>query len=115
MPPEAAVLSGRPVAAYAGVRLDRGPSRSHRDSMPVTTLDIDAPVLAELQRLQREERMPLDRLVSELLAQAIRQRGSAQTTAVQALRWHTAQGGFQIDPADKEALQRALDDERART
>jgi hypothetical protein len=61
------------------------------------------------------ERKSFDRLVSELLAEAIRQRGGTRAEVSSALRWHTTEGGFQIDPADKEALERALGDEQAGT
>ncbi len=44
--------------------------------MPRTTLEIDAPILRDLKRLQRQERKSLGRLVSELLARALEERRS---------------------------------------
>jgi hypothetical protein len=39
--------------------------------MPRTTLDIDAPLLAELRKLQKEQRRSLGKIVSQLLAEAL--------------------------------------------
>jgi predicted nucleic acid-binding protein len=43
----------------------------HQLIMPRTTVDIDAPVLRDLKRLQKQEGKSLGRLVSDLLAQAL--------------------------------------------
>ena len=41
--------------------------------MPRTTIDIDAPILRDLKRRQKQEGKSLGRLVSDLLAQALHQ------------------------------------------
>lgn len=72
--------------------------------MPRTTVDIDSAVLRELERRKRAEGKTLSRLVSELLAAALRQRPTQAP-----LDWRTARMGARIDLDDKEALRRALD------
>ncbi len=72
--------------------------------MPRTTVDIDAAVLRELERRKRAEGKTLSRLVSELLAGALR-----QPKPQSALDWQTARMGARVDLDDKEALRRALD------
>jgi hypothetical protein len=42
--------------------------------MPRTTVNLDASVLRELKRLQKRERKPLGRLISELLAHVLHTR-----------------------------------------
>ena len=81
-----------------------GPSSS---IMPRTTLNIDAPILKDLKRLQRRERKPLGRLVSELLALALRQplAGGDQPSA---FRWISRPMGTRVDLLDKEALRMLL-------
>jgi hypothetical protein len=75
-----------------------------------TTVDIDAPVLSDLKRLQEREGKSLGRLVSELLAEAIgRRRTPAEKQA--SLPWHTTPGKALVDFADKEALYETLDAE----
>lgn len=71
--------------------------------MPRTTVDIDAAVLRELERRKRAEGKTLSRLVSELLAGALR-----QPQARSSLDWQTARMGARVDLDDKEALRRAL-------
>jgi hypothetical protein len=73
-----------------------------------TTIDIDDPILRELKRLQKQKKVPLGRLVSDLLARAL---GSARTAqAPPALQW-TARpmGEARVDLKDKEALWAILD------
>lgn len=73
--------------------------------MPRTTIDIDAAVLRELERRKRAEGTTLSRLVSELLAAALRQQRQPRAP----LEWKTAPMGARIDLDDKEALRRALE------
>ena len=42
--------------------------------MPRTTVDIDAPLLRDLKRLQKREGLSLGRLVSDLLGEALGER-----------------------------------------
>ena len=71
-----------------------------------TTLDIDGPILSELKALQEREGKSLGRLVSDLLAGALKE-GTAAPTAPRV--WHAKPMHARFDLADKEALHRALD------
>jgi hypothetical protein len=76
--------------------------------MPRTTVNIDAPVLRDLKRLQKREGKPLGQLMSELLAHALgvrrleRREGDAFAWTVRPMR-------ARVDLADREAVQAALD------
>jgi len=75
-----------------------------------TTIDIDAPVLNDLKRLQASEGKSLGRLASELLAEAIgRRRAPAEKS--QPLQWNTTTGKPLVDFSDKEELYRIVDAE----
>lgn len=73
--------------------------------MPRTTIDIDAAVLRELEQRKRREGKTLGRLVSELLAVALR-RDEAPPPSFE---WATRRMGARVDLEDKEAVRRALD------
>ena len=73
--------------------------------MTRTTIDIDAGVLRELKRRQREEGKTLGQLVSELLAVSLSQ-GNKPAGAV---RWNAKPMGARVDLEDKEAVRRALE------
>jgi hypothetical protein len=76
--------------------------------MPRTTLNLDAPILRDLRRLQRRERKPLGRLVSDLLAKALRDvRGDEQR--VPPFRWNAQRLEPRVDLGDKEAIRAVLD------
>ena len=68
-----------------------------------TTIDIDAPVLKELKRLREREGKSLGRLVSDILAAALKRR-SAKSEAPAELRWTSRPMGARIDLADREAI-----------
>ena len=72
-----------------------------------TTLDIDDPVLRELKRLQAKEGKSLGRLVSELLARALKE--NAVSTAAPPPTWIAKPMGARVNLSDKEAMYRALD------
>lgn len=76
--------------------------------MPRTTIDIDAPILQDLKRLQRREGKSLGRLISDLLALALRQ-ADARPSRSTTFRWISQPMRAQIDLADKEAVYAALD------
>jgi len=78
--------------------------------MPRTTLNLDAPILRDLKRLQKRERKPLGRLVSDLLAQALR-RAQSDDPPGPAFRWHSQPLGSRVDLGDKEAIRARLDGE----
>jgi hypothetical protein len=74
--------------------------------MPRTTIDIDAPILRELKKLQKREGKPLGRLVSELLALALRREKGPRSVP---FRWTAgAMGAPLVDLGDKGTLSTAL-------
>ena len=73
-----------------------------------TTLDIDDPVLRELKKLQTKEGKSLGRLVSDLLARALKE-DSAPSTATTPPVWIAKPMGARVNLSDKEAVHRALD------
>ena len=73
-----------------------------------TTVDLDAPILRELKRLQKVERKSLGRLVSDLLALALSQRKGPQQERPH-FRWISQFMGARVDLRDKEALHAVLD------
>ena len=78
-----------------------------------TTLDIAAPILGDLKRLQEEEKKSLGQLVSELLAVALAERRKRKKP-VAPFRWIARPVGLRpgfADLSDKEALYDALDAE----
>lgn len=74
--------------------------------MPRTTIDIDPAVLRELKERKRREGKTLGRLVSELLARALRAE-AAETS--RGLEWTSRPMEARVDLEDKEALRRALE------
>lgn len=73
-----------------------------------TTIDIDAPVMRALRKLQQRSGKSLGRLVSDLLAQAL---GSQPPSPVDApFTWTSRSLGAVVDLSDKDALYRALDE-----
>ena len=75
-----------------------------------TTIDLDAPVLRELKRLQKAERKSLGRLISDLVTQAISAR-AAKPTGPPSFRWIARPMGARVDLTDKDAVQALLDRE----
>lgn len=75
-----------------------------------TTIDIDDPILHDLKRLKAREGKPLDRLVSDLLAQALNACAAARAIAAPPM-WIAKSMRPRVDLADKEAVQRILDRE----
>lgn len=83
--------------------------------MPRTTIDIDAPILRDLKRRQKQEGKSLGRVVSDLLAQALHQSKVDQASST-SFRWIARSMQAQIDLADKDALYDVLDrQDRRRT
>ena len=78
--------------------------------MPRTTIDLDASVLRELKKRQRQNGQSLGRLVSELLTEALSQDRS-QSESPAAFSWATGPMRARVDLEDKEAVRRALDEE----
>jgi len=74
--------------------------------MPRTTIDIDAPILRDLKKLQKREGKPLGRIVSELLALALRREKAPPPVPFQ---WKArSMGSSLVDLGDKDALWAAL-------
>ena len=78
--------------------------------MARTTLNIDAPLLQELKRLQKEEGHSLGQIVSHLLADALARRRT--TRQPPKLRWVARAMRARVDLADKEAVYDVLDRDR---
>jgi hypothetical protein len=75
-----------------------------------TTLDIDDPVLREVRALHEQEGRSMGAVVSELLADALARRRVPRARS--AFRWISRPMNALVDLADKDAVYRALDDER---
>jgi hypothetical protein len=76
-----------------------------------TTVDISDPVLADVRRLQEQERKPLGQVVSELLAEGLASRRAAAKRP--RFRWIAKDLGPRIDLRDKDAMWGLLDRETA--
>ena len=76
--------------------------------MSRTTLDIDAPILDEVKRLQKRHGRSLGELVSELLSEALARRAGEPER--EALEWTAQAMGARVDLTDKDALYALLDD-----
>ena len=72
-----------------------------------TTVDIDAPILRELKVLQAREGKSMGRLVSNLLARALKH--DAPCDPAPTRDWFAKPMRARVDLLDKEALHRALD------
>ncbi len=79
--------------------------------MPRTTVDIEAPLLKEIKRLQKAEGLSMSRLISRLLADALTRRRDAGQ-ADKPLRWIARDMKPLVDLADKEAVYAVLDRDR---
>jgi hypothetical protein len=73
-----------------------------------TTVNIDDPILKELRRLQKKGKKSLGRLMSDLLAQALRD-NRGQRKMFEPPAWVARPMGPRIDLTDKEALYALLD------
>ena len=74
-----------------------------------TTVDIDTPILKELKGLAKREGKPMGRLISDLLARALRQRGEPGPDADE-FRWISREMGARHDLDDHDAILDALDE-----
>jgi hypothetical protein len=75
--------------------------------MTRTTIDIDPAVMRQLKELKGREGKTLGRLVSELLAVALRREQEPSTRSFQ---WTSRPMRARVDLDDKEAVRRALED-----
>ena len=72
-----------------------------------TTLDIDDPVLRELKKLQASENKSVGRLVSDLLAPALKEH--ARPAAPRSPSWIAKPMRARVNLSDKEAVYGALE------
>jgi len=72
-----------------------------------TTVDIDEPILQELRKRQKAVKQSLGRLVSDLLAQALRLSASGKSKPHKP-HWHSKRMGARVDLADRDALYDAM-------
>jgi hypothetical protein len=75
-----------------------------------TTVDIDAPVMKDLKKIQQKEGKSLGRIISDLLAQALGERKSTKASA-KPQEWISKRMGARIDLEDHEALFAAMESE----
>jgi len=73
-----------------------------------TTLDLDAPVLAELKALGIKEGRSISQLASQLLAESLATRAKAPPVPPN-VRWIVRKMGARVDLSDKDAVYRMLD------
>lgn len=74
-----------------------------------TTIDIDAPVLAELKAVGRREGKSLGRVVSDLLATALASRRSRRSPEAKPVRWFAKPMKARVDLADRDAVYEAME------
>lgn len=75
-----------------------------------TTIDIAAPVLEELRRIQERDGGTLDELVNALLAEGLRSRRAGPVE--NELDWTSQPMRARVDLEDKDAVSAILDDRR---
>ena len=80
--------------------------------MPRTTVNIDAPILRDLKRLQKKEGKSLGRLISDLLAQVLSRMRQEKPLASPRLHWTSRPMHALVDLTDKEAVRAALEREK---
>ena len=73
-----------------------------------TTIDLDAPILRDLKRLQKLEKKTLGQLVSELVASALATR-KAHGTDQGGFKWISRPMAARVDLRDKDAVNQAMD------
>jgi hypothetical protein len=76
--------------------------------MPRTTIDIDAPILEALKRIQRSEGTSLGAVASSLLADALATR--KDPVAHRKLRWNVRSMKPRVPLEDKEAIAAVLEE-----
>jgi hypothetical protein len=73
-----------------------------------TTLDLEKPVLEGLKSLQKKEKIPLGKIASRLLADALA-RNASRNSEPPVLVWTTAPMHAKVNLADKDAVARAME------
>src|SRR5437868_12420477 len=100
------VREGEISGSCLGLRRASDASVATITCMPRTTIDIDPGVLRALKERTRREGKTLGRLVSELLAKALRAEAGE---APLGLDWTSRPMGARVDLEDKEAVRRTLE------
>ena len=77
-----------------------------------TTVDIDAPLLLDVKRLQKQEGKTQGQVINELLSAGLRGR-SAKPLKRRRLNWPAKAMGQRIEIDDREALWALLSEEEA--
>jgi hypothetical protein len=78
--------------------------------MTRTTIDIDAPLLSEIKRMQKQGGKSLGETISSLLADALAQRKSRRTARPK-LAWISKDMAARVDVDDKDAVWAVLDED----
>ncbi len=73
-----------------------------------TTLDLEKPVLEGLRSLQKKEKIPLGKIASRLLAEALKREASGIADQP-VFQWNSAPMEAKINLADKDAVARAME------
>ena len=81
---------------------------SYHHNIMRTTVNIDDPILKELKKLQKKRGKSLGRLISDLLAEALRNYGTQREGSVPPV-WISRPMNARLDLDDKEALYAALE------
>ncbi|HUU03503.1 MAG TPA: antitoxin [Myxococcota bacterium] len=77
--------------------------------MARTTVDIDDPILRDLKKLHKRRKLPLGRLISELLAKALADERSRPGQRRPFVWKPIPMGNPRVDLVDKDALWAVLD------
>ena len=80
--------------------------------MSRTTVDIDDPILEEVKALRDRRGTSLGRVISDLLARALR--GVEKDSTKGTFSWISRSMGARVEIADKEAVYRILDQDSPR-
>ncbi len=73
-----------------------------------TTLDLEKPVLDGLKSLQKKEKLPLGKIASRLLAEAL-DRETSRKPSTTSFEWTSSPMRSKVDLADKDAIYRAME------
>jgi hypothetical protein len=76
--------------------------------MARTTLNIETPILKEIKTLQNKEGLPMGKIISRLLSEALAKRKTGRVTTP-SLRWVSRPMQATVNIADKDILYITLD------
>ncbi len=78
--------------------------------MARTTLNIETPILKEIKSLQEKEGLPMGKIISRLLSEALAQRKTRRVTP--SFHWVSRPMRALVDFTDKDTLYTILDTDR---